>query len=236
MPSTSGSLRSRMMRAGASLASSTSAPCAGRRGLDDVAGVLQVGGDERRDRGLVLDDEDRLLSRHDPTTRGRTLIGSRSEDEALGLGGQWSTELGLELAVGTVERVHAGVLARNLGLAIEHHDPTSHRGDVDAGSARHDPIAAAEHAEPHALAAIEDGARPEPLLRELSPDDEGDVAISGVWSVTRSVPLVRRPSTEPRRSSITTPLPRSTDSRRRSARQRRQDRRARQGPLRTRTR
>ena len=38
---------------------------AGPDGLDEVAGVLEIERDERRDRGLVLDDEDRLRGGHD---------------------------------------------------------------------------------------------------------------------------------------------------------------------------
>ena len=37
---------------------------AGADGLHDVAGVLQIEGDERRDRRLVLDDQDRLRGGH----------------------------------------------------------------------------------------------------------------------------------------------------------------------------
>src|SRR6476660_6547705 len=53
-----------------------------------------------------------------------------------------------------------------------------------------------------------------PTRSEVSffPATSGANRSNGVWSVTRSEPVAMTPRTEPRKSIMTTPLPRSTDS------------------------
>ena len=100
-----------MTSAGVSPASCDQRGLRARRGLDRVARVAQVRGDERRDRRLVLDDEDRVRRRHGDGLRLRRRDG-RLEGEALGLDRERRAAQRLDAAVGAVERVDAGVVAR----------------------------------------------------------------------------------------------------------------------------
>ena len=149
----------------------------GRCGAHAVSGIPQIRGHEGGDRRLVLDDQDRvLLLAHRcvrPPSPGRCTQG-----EALGLVGKGGAQRALDVAVDAVlERVHPDVLARQTRIGIERNDASADRRHRDAGASDDDPVAAADHAEPEPLAAVEDGLRPEPFLRHLAPDHERRVAI-----------------------------------------------------------
>ena len=126
------------MSAGDSLASSSEAACAVDAVLTHVAGVAQVRRHERGDRRLVLDDEDRVLLRHDGTRLPvrRSFLGGRAprvmRSASSGSGVQLVRQ---QPAVGTVDRVDAGVLAGQPRLGVEHDDSAPACGERDAVAA-----------------------------------------------------------------------------------------------------
>ena len=91
--------------------------CGGRH---PIARVAEVCGDEGRDRGLILDHEDRGRSRHGLPPSRRRLRRRSLERESLGIDGQRQAAVRLRAAVGAVARVETDVVSGPARLAVEH--------------------------------------------------------------------------------------------------------------------
>ena len=138
-----------------------------RGGLDRVAGVAQVRGDERRDRRLVLDDQDGVRRRHCTGLRLRARA-------ARGGSARARSGAACRSAARRCSRCRRGSRRRGrpleAGLAVEHDDASSDRGHGDPGAPGDDAVAAAEHPEAQAGAPVDDRARPDSLLVSFRPD------------------------------------------------------------------
>ena len=132
IPSMSGSIRSRMISAGASAATCVERGAAGRDGAHGVAGVLQVERDERRDRRLVLDDQDRLRAGRPSASesdRPRSASACRARSGARARAAARSSSAGARQSV-AVDRVDAR-LARPSSPRSDGRAPADGR-EVDA--------------------------------------------------------------------------------------------------------
>ena len=176
---------------------------AGGDGAHVVAGVLEVEGDERGDRRLVLDDQNRLRAGgHQPVVGRCTLFSAVTVPS-------WKRLLELRAAAcSSPARGRCGSRLRRSSTRPGRSWPRR-RGcvaaaladgrEVDAASVDDDPVAAADDAEAHARAAVADTGladEPDAASRRRRRPGLGVLGRRGRRSST--VPLASRPITPPR--------------------------------------
>ena len=150
---------------------------AGRDGAHVVARVLQVERDERRDRGLVLDDQNGLSA----GSHYGVPFSCRAELEADPRIGEVVAAGAILAAVGTVERVDA----RLERVALDEAGALADDREVDAAALDQQLEAAADDAEADARAAVANACARDEDLGLVGARDDREVRVAGRRVVDR---------------------------------------------------